>query len=254
MLYVSNSTIDTQGKAYVQALQHLTTGCYLSIVCQIGLFAIASGANRIALAALILMIIFLVFVVLYHFSLNAAMQPLIDYIPKNLEAEEEALLSQEHIKASHSGEDTKDGIEASSSAKNGDTVNGAESTADSAEKGVSGATSFTPPPKRGNFLTRYLRPDQFEDYATLRQLVPSAGPVSYEPEAERDAYFHPAITSEMPLLWIPRDEAGVSRQEVAHTGRVVAITDQDSWLDEKGKVHWDIEKAIPPIYEEKPAY
>ena len=40
---------------------------------------------------------------------------------------------------------------------------------------------------------------------------------TYSAEAERDAYCHPSITSQAPLLWIPRDPLGVSSQEVAHT-------------------------------------
>jgi hypothetical protein len=119
MLYVSNANIDTQGKAYALALQHITVGCYLLVVCLIGLFAIGTAANRVALGPLILMIILLVFMILYHISLHNALSPLINYLPKNLEAEEQSLLPSEPIKHDdHVGEHPED-IAATNSGKNG---------------------------------------------------------------------------------------------------------------------------------------
>ncbi|GAB1198507.1 hypothetical protein APSETT444_007830 [Aspergillus pseudonomiae] len=242
MLYVSNADIDTQGKAYTRALQHITVGCYLLNVCLIGLFAIATGARRIALGPLILMIISLVVMVIYHVSLNQALDPLINYIPKNLETEEEALLMQEK------GEQSDD---AGASVPGKEGIGNDVTNVDSAEKGL---TRPAPEPK-ANFLTKWLRPDKYDSYTHLRRFVPNASAITtYTPEVERDAYFHPSITSQPPLLWIPRDQLGVSKQEVKHTSRVIAITDEDAWLDEKNKIHWDMDKGVPPIYEEKIHY
>lgn len=246
LLYVSNANIDTQGKCYTRGLQQLTVGCYLLIVCLIGLFAMGSGANQIAVGPLILMVIFLIFTILYHISMNNAMEPLIQYLPKNLEAEEEALLSQETGKP-NSGDEQSDGhAGASAGANNG------VSNVDSAEKGL---TTTSSPPPNANFLVKFLRPDIYYDYATLRRLVPSPlDTASYSEEAERDAYCHPAVTSQPPLLWLPRDPAGVSRQEVAHSSRVIQITDEDAWLDENNKITWNVDKGEPPIYSEKITY
>lgn len=60
--------------------------------------------------------------------------------------------------------------------------------------------------------------------------------------------------SETPILWIPEDIAGVSKQEVAETSRVIPITDEGSRLDEKNKLVWDTEGARPPIWSEKVYY
>lgn len=249
MLYVSNADIDTQGKAYTRALQHITVGCYLLNVCLIGLFAIASGARRIALGPLILMIISLVVMVIYHVSLNSALDPLINYIPKNLESEEEALLIQEKGELAPSGGEHSDDAGASGPGKEG--IDNGVTNVDSAEKGLTGPA----PEPKVNFLTKWLRPDKYDGYTQLRRFVPNASAITtYAPEVERDAYFHPSITSQPPLLWIPRDEIGVSKQEIKHTSRVIAITDEDAWLDEKNKIHWDMDKGVPPIYEEKIYY
>ncbi|KAG2420094.1 hypothetical protein HFD88_004892 [Aspergillus terreus] len=250
MLYVSNADIDTQGKVYMRALQHITVGCYLLMVCLIGLFAIGTASNRIALGPLILMIIFLVFIILYHVSLNQAIEPLINYLPKNLEAEEEALLAREKTEQSQSYGEQSDSGMASTAAKADGARDSSVGNVDSAEKGLTGQAE-----PKSNFLIKYLRPDKYSSYEHLRRLVPAASEaVSYPPEVERDAYFHPAITSQPPLLWIPRDEMGISRQEVAHSMRVIPITDEDAWLDEKNHIHWDMDKGVPPIYEEKVPY
>ncbi|CAK46603.1 hypothetical protein CBS63078_4879 [Aspergillus niger] len=246
MLYVSNANIDTQGKAYVQGLKHLTVGCYLLMVCLIGLFAIGTAADNIATGPLVLMIILLVFCVLYHVALNNALEPLIQYLPKNLESEEEALLSREQTKVSQSGEASDDAAAEGSKARDSGVAN-----IDSAERGL---TSDEPQAKP-NFLLRYLRPDKYDSYAQMRRLVPSGQEITkYAPEVERDAYFNPSIKAQPPLLWIPRDELGVSRQEVRHTSRVIKITDEDAWLDEKNHICWDLDKGVPPIFKEKVYY
>ncbi|OJJ50831.1 hypothetical protein ASPZODRAFT_11678 [Penicilliopsis zonata CBS 506.65] len=253
LLYVSNATIDTQGKIYARALQHTLVGCYLLMVCLIGLFAIGSASNTMAVGPLVLMIIFLVFCILYHMSLNAAMEPLVHYLPKNLEAEEESLLAEERPKLGV--ESDNKAAAPSSSAHNGTgNGNGVEDVMDAAEKGLPN-TVLPPAHQKPNLFAKYLRPDKYTDYATLRRLVPNAVDVAaYAPEVERDAYFHPSITSQVPLLWIPRDEMGISKQEIQHTSRVIPITDDDAWLDEKNKIHWDMDKGQPPIYEEKVSY
>lgn len=251
LLYVSNATIDTQGKAYTRALQHLTVGCYLLMVCLIGLFAMASGAKRIALGPLILMIIFLVFVVLYHISMNSAMEPLIHYLPKNLEHEEESLLDEERRKLSADEKPTKS-VDAGNNGVA--SIDSGVGNVDSAEKGLT-HTIMPPAHTKPNFFMKFLRPDIYHDYATLRRLVPNpldAPP--YTEEAERDAYCHPVITSQAPLLWIPRDPLGISRQEIAHTSRVIPITDEDAFLNENAKITWNVDKGEPPIYEEKVYY
>jgi hypothetical protein len=256
LLYVSNADIDTQGRAYTRALQHLTVGVYLLIVCLIGLFAMASGANQIAVGPLALMIILLVFVVLYHMSMNSAMEPLLNYLPKNMEHEEESLLAGERTKLS--SESHSNGVNNGVSATdNGvSNVDSGVAAVDSAEaeKGL-GHTEASEAKPKANFFTKFLRPDIHADYATLRRLVPNPLDVApYPEEVERNAYFNPAINAQAPLLWIPRDPLGISRQEVAHSSRVIPITDEDAFVDENAKITWDMDKGQPPVYEEKIAW
>jgi len=245
LLFVYDHDIDTKGLVYPRALQQTTTGIYLAILCMIGLFAI-----NVAIGPLVLMIVYLIFAVLYHVSLNSALDPLLKYLPKSLEAEEESLLALEDGDISGDRMANEKGTHATSGntiARNGVASSRGQS---SIEKDLP-----APPQKKPNFFTKWLRPDKYTDYHTLRRLVPRQfAEIAYAPETELDAYYHPAIASPTPLLWIPRDVAGVSRQEVKHSSRVISMTDEGAHFDEKNKIVWDQESGRPPIYEEKVYY
>jgi len=228
-LFTKNVTIDTKGRCYPLALQHVFVGLYISEVCIIGLFAIATASGNGAIGPLILMIIFLVFTVLYHMSLNAALKPLIDYLPKSLEAEERRLLEEDRA-------NDEKGLNGSNGHTNGN-INGHAS-----ELGAA-------PHKKPNFLTKFLKPHIYNDYATMRRLVPSDIEIRYEEDDEELAYYAPSIVNDVQLLWIPRDPMGLSQEEINHTPKVISITDDDASLDDKNKIVWDAEGGRPPIYQ-----
>jgi len=231
-LFVSDANVDTKGRVYPRALQHVFVGIYIAEGCLIGLFAIGIGTSVGAVGPLILMILMLVFTVLYQSALNSALAPLINFLPRNLDAEERRLLSIENGGANGNDYDEKDGKALPASPVNGHAA----------------------PHKKPNFFSKWLRPDIYNDYETMRRMVPKDIPISYTREQEENAYFNPAITSPTPLLWIPRDSAGVSRQEVHDTRPIIPITDDGAYLNEKNKIVWDSQDAHPPIYEEVPYY
>jgi hypothetical protein len=225
LLYVSNANIDTKGRVYPRALQQVFVGLYIAEGCLIGLFAIATGSSIGALGPLVLMIIFMVFTALYHLSLNAALEPLINYLPKSLEAEERRLLDE-------------------------------DANAERGEKGMVADTNTglgPSPHAKPAFWKKFLRPDVYTDYATMRRMVPKMISIRYEPEEAQHAYYNPAVTAGPALLWIPRDPMGVSKQEVRDTSKVIPITDEGATLDEKNKIVWDAEDGRPPIWE-RPVY
>lgn len=239
ILFVTNAKIDTKGLIYPRALQQILTGVYLSEVCLIGLFGIS-----VAIGPLVLMVIFLVFTVLAHYAMNTALDPLLYNLPKTLEAEEQAYRAAE--------------------AENGEgstpIKNGASNDIKNGEKDSSNKTSLdteAAPRKKPNFLVKFLKPHVYTDYATLRRLIPH-GYVDvdnlYSQEIEKNAYYPPSVTSDAGIIWIPRDPAGVSRQEVEHTSKVISITDEGAQLDEKNKIVWDADGARPPIWQEPILY
>jgi hypothetical protein len=228
ILFVTDSQIDTKGLLYPRALQQTLTGVYLAEVCLIGLFGIAKTPGP-----LVCMVFFLIFTILYHFSLNAALDPLLYSLPKSLEAEEESLVAALEAGTRNGSEDIK-------------------------EKGSGEVSTSTPAPvKKPNMFSKFFAPHIYSDYATLRQLVPHGlldANNMYEELVAENAYYPPSVTAELPLLWIPRDEMGVSAQEVQHTSKILPITDEGVTLNEKNKLVWDAEGARPPLWTPKVYY
>lgn len=241
LLFVQTSAVDTKGLTYAKALNHTLVGCYLGVICLIGLTAI-----QFAAPALVLSIILLVIMILYHMSLSSSMKPLCHYLPRSLEAEEAALLANtEGLGHNNHANGNKEAMGGEDKAQ----VTGA-----SYEKSVNGALNRTH--GKVSMFKRWTRPDIYCNYDAMRKLVPhDFVDIHYTPEQERDAYQHPSVTDTVPLLWIPRDEMGISRQECMHTNKVTPMTDDGAYFNEKGKVVWNHESdERPPIYEEKVYY
>lgn len=101
----------------------------------------------------------------------------------------------------------------------------------------------TAPPPKGSFLNTFLRPNKYATYAHLKRKFDEgvfAQPVPmYAPEVARTAYFHPAISKQMPVLWFVRDQMGISEQEMRHSAKILKCSDQGAWFDEQGRIRWD---------------
>lgn len=204
----------------------------------IGLFGVSQAAGPA-----VLMAIFLVGSILFHVSLNGAIAPLLYTLPQSLEAEEQSLLALEDgdaegLRHKESGVSTSDSM-----AKNGNHTTTTTSQA-----------RHPSPQKKPNLVARWLFPSKYADYHTLRRLVPKGfAEIAYSEEVERNAYYNPAVASPTPMLWIPRDEMGISKQEIRHTARVIPISDDEAYFDEKGNMKYN-EDERPPIYQEKIYY
>lgn len=229
IFFVTDTTIDTRGLIYPRALKQLFAGVYIAELCMIGIFA-----TSVAIGPLILMIVFLIFTVLFHLTINSAIDPLLYNLPRSLAAEAEFKNKEMGYSGVHNGE--KDGTS-------------------EAKKISSDETAVAK--KKPGFLTKFLKPWEFCDYETLRKLVPHDMVDTnslYTDEVERNAYFPPSVSSGTPLLWIPEDVMGISKQEVRDTGRVIPITDEGCTLSDKNKLEWDTESVRPPVWEEKVYY
>lgn len=193
------------------------------------------------------MIIFLIFTALYNIALNSALNPLMNYLPKSMDAEERRLLEEERA-ASHG---TNEGA-----LEDGRYADEEKEYAQARSKNANGhGTDLQAAPhKKPNMLTKFLRPDKYTDYATMRRLVPKDVEITYSPEEEENAYFHPSITNTTPTLWVPRDPMGVSREECRQTSASIPMTDDGAYLDDKNKIVWDAQDGRPPIYQEKVYY
>ncbi|KAI9170745.1 hypothetical protein HJFPF1_00216 [Paramyrothecium foliicola] len=108
----------------------------------------------------------------------------------------------------------------------------------------------SPPP----WLGRWLHPEVYEDFLALRKLIPDdvqSGAESPEQQDRQRDYLPPELWLPKTPVWIPRDEARVSRQEVAHTKPCAPTSDVGARLDEKGRVIVDVEAAPFPLEERR---
>ncbi|OTB08073.1 hypothetical protein M426DRAFT_317180 [Hypoxylon sp. CI-4A] len=237
IFFVTDTQIDTRGLIYPRALKQLFAGIYIAELCMIGIFA-----TSVAIGPLVLMVIFLIFTALFHITINSAIDPLLYNLPRTL------------------------GIEAESKSlrvDSGTTRNGSYSTGQNGEKdGVPETKKASPgntaaAGKKPSFLSKFLKPWQYNDYEAMRKLVPHDAVDTnnlYTDEVERNAYFPPSVSSGTPLLWIPEDPMGISKQELRDTGKVIPITDEGCTLNDKNKLEWDTEGVRPPVWEEKIYY
>lgn len=231
VLYINETAVDTRGLIYPRALKQLLTGVYLAEICMVGLCAVSQ-----AFWPLILMVVFLILTILFHITVQSALDPLLYNLPRTLQAEEESLMQSEA--AERQMGDGPDGV------------------ADGQQQ-ADGPKSAGGTLRKGNVLSKFFMPWRYTSYRHLRQLVPRQEfdlDHLYEEETEANSYHPPSVTDSPPLLWIPEDTAGLSKHEVAVTSRVCPITDAGCTLDDKNNIVWDTEGARPPIWEEKTPY
>lgn len=243
---------------YARALQQLFVGLYLAQLCLIGLFALAVKQSTNALGPLILMIIFLVFTVLCHASLYIALAPLLQYLPKTLETEEQRLLDMENGDE-ESAKQGRESIQSTHPLTDGAENNGATNHAfydrigDALPAMNHWKKRHENKSDNPSFIVKWFRPSTYQDYYTLRKLVPRDFPkIEYDKATEAETYFHPAVISLPPTLWVPRDRMGVSRRECHESGQVIPMSDEAAHLDEKNNVVWDKDRASEvPVAAEK---
>jgi calcium permeable stress-gated cation channel len=225
LLYVYNPTTDTHGQAYSMALQQLTVGVYLSELCLIGLFATATRRDNKTAGPLFLMIIFTSLTVAYHAIMRKTIGPLTRTLPNSIlhqyEQEWQALHEQEE---GNRTSDARSGVPASSSTESSKPV---------------------PSGLLGMFL-KFFKPQKYASYELnldelMKTYLGDTAP-ALPTEMEKCAYSHPAITSQMPKLWLAEDTKGISKREIQNTPKDLPITDDGAEIDEKGKLHWDKER------------
>ncbi|XP_014562037.1 hypothetical protein COCVIDRAFT_11461 [Bipolaris victoriae FI3] len=237
-LYVYETDLDTKGDAYQKALRQLMTGVYLSEICLIGLFAIATGDNVQAAGPLAIMCLCLLLTLIFQFTLKTALK------------HEEARLAYADIPPTHGGmRNEEDGLL---------TQNG--------EKAHTTAATPTYVPKPTHmpaFLRKILNPEKH----SLHALSASLDQFYHTPqdplpvEIQKRAFFNPSITSPTPVIWIVKDDMGISTREIQDTQKAVPgliITDEQATFNEKGKVYWhgvdDGQAREAPVFDERIMY
>ncbi|KEF60534.1 uncharacterized protein A1O9_02095 [Exophiala aquamarina CBS 119918] len=279
LIYVYDSEIDTRGLVYPRALMQLLLGLYFSEVCLIGLFTLKGAFFPVVLMAALLVITGLV----HHSLINALGpllwslpksltaekdQPLMPNasaqgLGRDVEDPERFRRRNTDIADDDSDHEAQHEVGASRGVEG---LDGAVDTLKGGFKvsmkkrinaslpelnvGLGALASFwrrwlSPDPSaKSNFLLRWLHPEVYTDYTILRRMVPTDLPEPKYPEdIEQDVYYPPSFIAKPPRLWIPRDPAGVSRQEVEHTEKTIPMTDEHVSMDENGRLKIDLESS-----------
>lgn len=280
LIYVYDSQVDTRGLVYPRALMQMLLGLYFSEVCMIGLFSLRGSFIPVVLTAALLVVTGLVHHSLIEalgpllWSLPKSLtvekgQPLMP--PQGMGDDFQDVNGHDHFGPPHVPEKDSEeepehepgdvrGLEGFEGASGlFDTFKGGfkvtmkkriETSLPELNVGLDALSSFwrrwlSPDPmEKSNFLLRWLHPEIYTDYTILRRMVPSDLPEPvYAEDIERDVYYPPSYIAKSPCLWIPRDPAGVSRQEVAHTEKIIPMTDEHVTMDENGRLKINLEES-----------
>lgn len=236
LLFVVQPKIETKGKCYTRALEQMLAGIYIGELCLIGLFGLRKATGPSVMLAI------LFFATLaYNVSSNRYLKPLEDHFPDEIldqPAERRPLLS---------GSSEEEDEEAASSR-------------------VQRIGEEMHIPKRVlDPMARFLEPQISASYKKMKAFLdknttttPGSEAVVLGQEDLSSAYANPSLTSKTPQIWLPSDEgkAGLSKKEVeANAKAEIASTDEGAWIDEKGRVVFEMEDLTKlPVFKRSVAY
>jgi calcium permeable stress-gated cation channel len=288
LIYVYDSEVDTKGLLYPRALKQILIGVYLAEVCLVGLFGLRGAAVPVVL--MLILLVFTVLIqfslsealgpLLFNLPKTLAIEGQGQHLGDGLQVNDDMeVVDLEKFENDFdfdfpetTGQDTV--IHGEQSAR---AIEGAEASVTFVSsslksmilskiktsiqvegfEGWVGKVDFwtnliSPDPNvKTNFFIKWLHPEVYADYTILRQMIPPDAPDPVIPEDyARKAYYSPSLMTPTPVLWIPRDPGGVSQQEVAHTSKVIHITDEGAYLDEKtNRITMDLEAPSPVVIE-----
>ncbi|KFA80386.1 hypothetical protein S40288_09852 [Stachybotrys chartarum IBT 40288] len=255
-LFTFGTQVSTRGQCYARTLQQLTTGLYLAEVCLIGLYALGISDSRASIGPLVCMVVFLAATIVWQVLLNRHMSKMEKIFPDEQLAE--------HV--------MRDGNFAGDAERYGNGyINGGTDRAFINANGYDGllyapghklVPQETRPSTTGiiGSIKQFIKP-KFAAINHVWDIAPHLStPVRpYTHREHMEAYMHPATVSETPMVWIARDEYGLSKKEVHDSkeriGNGFEMTDEGAWLNSKGRINWyqdDLKQA--PIWEDGPIY
>ncbi|GAW18866.1 hypothetical protein ANO14919_083480 [Xylariales sp. No.14919] len=289
MLYVNRLSIDTGGVLYPRALNQTFTGLYVMNIALIGLFFIQEDetGDRACAPQAIIMIVVTILTALYQLLLNTSFGPMFRYLP--ITFEDEAVIRDEAFQRAQDrrlgladDDDAKQFDEDSSSPHqsldgpsdllekgnrgnklgNLNPVRGIvhagtwavrsgkntyDHTLGRAERGIKNAAKFRDERKQKDLEAQRAIGEAlyggFHD--EIEDLMPEERDVLV-----RRAFMHSALRARRPTLWIPRDDLGISDDEIRRTRELsehIWISNEGTALDSKVRVVYG---RAPPDFSE----
>ncbi|KAK6580676.1 hypothetical protein PZA11_006912 [Diplocarpon coronariae] len=279
MLYVSRFQLDTGGLLYPRAINQTFTGLYVMQLCMFGLFLLVrdEDGNAACVPQAIIMIIILFFTILYQFLLGMSFGPLLSYLP--ITFEDEAVLRDEAFERAQArrlglGEVDEEPEQVAAPQHDGaiemsrmnsvnrlvrfNPINIAQEAgtwvANSGRQikkktglGHSTGNRVAHGPGGLALARRHRRNRDIE----AQKRIADALYGGYNDDIEdltpderdvlvRHAFQHYALRARRPIVWIPRDDIGVSDDEVKRTrefaGSNIWISNIGAALDAKSRV------------------
>jgi hypothetical protein len=260
MLYVHDTHIDTKGGFYARALDQLMVGVYLGELCLLGLFGIGIGNSAVSAGPTVLQVVLLVATILFHVFMKRKVNKL-----NLLNAKDRPNMTdaESHGNGMHPGYSNvnvaREGSRRSDQALVSE-YNDREHHYVGAEV-VGMAPPSNTPPKRSMFK-RIFSPHTLSASEISASLAPHLRhPVPpYSEQDVLEAYLHPALAQREEVIWLARDQGGVSRTEVAELQESlgnygVEVTDEGAVMNEKGKVEWNDESVTEaPLWDHRVIY
>lgn len=282
-LYVTKFRFDTGGLLFPRAINQLFTGLYVMELCLIGLFfLVRDDEGQVACKGQgICMIVAFTLTVLYQFLLNEAFGPLIRYLPITLE--DDAVRRDEEF---HRAQRVRLGLplDGAGDDDDDDDPSRIEMRTLSPDGRLHKFQSDLSSPRRSSWATRSPRRSKyFGAYSdgTVPTVQRLREKMAHDAEAqgapsetkgralfagihdeledltpdERDqlvqrAFQHDALRARRPVIWIPRDDLGVSDDEIYRTQRLskhIWISNEYQALDGKCR---PIFSRSPPDFSE----
>lgn len=225
LLYTAQPKIDTKGHSYTLSLQHMLTGVYIAELCLIGLFSLRGAFGPTVLLG-ILLIVTIVFTILT----NRYFAPLEQYLPADLALD---------------GSSDEDSEEAPllSAAEEGqaDALEREESRIHRISSAVKVSAKVTGP------IARFFEPHIFASHRAMKEWLRDGDfdeddVPQYSDEDIRKAYLHPAYTSQTPVIWLAKDDMGVSKKEIQENEKKeLKSSDEGAWIDKEGNLKWSVD-------------
>ncbi|KAH8659407.1 hypothetical protein BGZ61DRAFT_370499 [Ilyonectria robusta] len=234
ILYVTQFGHDTGGVLYPRAINQTFTGIYTMELCLAGLLFIVedqNGKNTCTIHGII-MVCVLIATAIYQMLLNWSFAPLFRYLP--ITFEDDAVLRDEAFRRAHNYQVD-------------------QATDIASEREVSSASKLSKQDKpctthnECHEAQRYIGDALYEGINDeIEDLTPEK-----RDTLVHNAFQHEALRARCPTVWIPRDDLGISDDEIRRTqdfSQHILISNKGAALDSKGLV---VYKKNPPDFSEE---
>ena len=257
MFYVHDTHVDTKGGFYARALEQLMVGVYIGELCLLGLFGIGIGGSITSVGPTVLQVVLIGATIIFQLFMKRKIKQLdlldeSDYPKQEHDPESGRSLGAKRMNPGYNSGRSEQAL-VSRYNEEQRTTNGSEAA------GMAPPANM--PPQRSLFKRMFL-PHTLSTSEISASLIPRFHqPVPpYTEQDVLEAYMHPALAERREVIWLPRDRAGISRNEVAGLQESlgpygVEVTDEGATMNEKGKVELNFGSVRQaPLWDHKIIY